>query len=103
MRRPIRYSWDTAKRAQNLAKHGLEFEDAWVVYENPRRLDAPSRSPGLEPRRSATAHAPADGTVCVLVYVLRDDVVRCISFRKASRREREEYGAYVREVRQLYE
>jgi uncharacterized DUF497 family protein len=91
------------KRARNLAKHGLDFSDAWLVYENPLRLDAPSRSLDLEPRRSATAPASADGIVCVLVYVLRGDVVRCISFRKASRREREEYGAYEREVRQLYE
>jgi hypothetical protein len=55
MRQPIRYSWDPAKRAQNLAKHGLDFEDAWQVFENPDRVDAESRYSGDERRRRMTA------------------------------------------------
>jgi uncharacterized protein len=29
------YAWDEAKRRSNLKKHGLDFSDAYVVYENP--------------------------------------------------------------------
>ena len=28
-------SWDESKRLQNLAKHGLDFEDCERIFENP--------------------------------------------------------------------
>jgi len=31
----IVYAWDEAKRKSNLKKHGLDFGDAYLVYENP--------------------------------------------------------------------
>jgi uncharacterized DUF497 family protein len=31
-------AWDERKRAANLAKHGLDFEDANRVYNNPLKL-----------------------------------------------------------------
>jgi uncharacterized protein (DUF4415 family) len=30
--------WDEAKRKTNLEKHGLDFADADMVYENPRKI-----------------------------------------------------------------
>ena len=29
------YEWDEAKREANLRKHGLDFDDADLVFENP--------------------------------------------------------------------
>jgi uncharacterized DUF497 family protein len=29
------FVWDEAKRKSNLEKHGLDFKDAYLVYENP--------------------------------------------------------------------
>ena len=100
---PIRYDWDPAKRTQNLAKHGLDFEDAWRVYEHPARFDAESERAGTEYRRKAMALSTATDAVCVLVYVVRGDSVRCISLRRASRREREEYRGHLEEGRELHE
>jgi uncharacterized DUF497 family protein len=31
------YVWDEAKRRSNLAKHGLDFRDAALVYESPEK------------------------------------------------------------------
>jgi hypothetical protein len=31
------YVWDEAKRRSNLKKHGLDFMDAGLVYENPNK------------------------------------------------------------------
>jgi|ERR1017187_3490549 uncharacterized DUF497 family protein len=103
MRVPVRYEWDSAKREQNLSKHGLAFNDAWQVYETPQKSDVPSIRSSVEWRRTATAFAPVAQAVSVLVYVARDGSVRCISFRRASRREREAYSEYLEENRQLHQ
>ena len=31
------YVWDETKRKSNLKKHGLDFKDAFLVYENPEK------------------------------------------------------------------
>lgn len=95
-----RYDWDPDKRLRNAAKHALDFEDAWRVFESPVCWDLPSWRVEGEQRRMAIALVPEVQAVLVLVYVLRDDAVRCISFRHASRGEREKYGDYLQEVGQ---
>jgi uncharacterized DUF497 family protein len=34
--------WDERKRQTNLAKHGLDFADAYLVYDNPDKVTLPS-------------------------------------------------------------
>lgn len=97
---PILFEWDPNKRLRNAVKHRLDFEDAWRVLESPVCWDLPTWLVEGEQRRMAIAFMPEVQAVLVLVYVVRDSVVRCISFRHASRREREEYSAYLEEVGQ---
>ena len=84
------YTWDEAKRAANLEKHGLDFADAGLVYENPSRATFASPRGG-EARETAVALVAAAGGFLALVYVERGEDVRCISFRPASRKERKAY------------
>jgi uncharacterized protein len=35
-----RFDWDSAKDAQNRAKHGVSFEDAQYAFADPRRVIA---------------------------------------------------------------
>jgi uncharacterized protein len=86
------YEWDEAKREQNLQKHGLDFADAYLVYENPEKLTLLSPFPE-EDRRMDYALVEVQGRVLVLVYTQREERVRCISFRVASRKERILYEA----------
>jgi len=32
------YEWDEAKREANLRKHRLDFRDAYLVYDHPRKI-----------------------------------------------------------------
>jgi uncharacterized protein len=84
------YEWDETKRASNLEKHGLDFADAHLVYENEEKLTLQSPR-GVEPRLQDMALVEMAGEVLSLVYVLRGKAVRVISFRRASRRERRLY------------
>lgn len=82
--------WDEKKRLGNIEKHGLDFVDAALVYDSPDKvtIESPRRD---EKRLLDMAMVELAGTVLVLVYVLRGDNVRVISFRRASRAERRFY------------
>ena len=84
------YVWDEAKRESNLEKHGLDFADAWMVYENPDKCTY-DMSRLSERRFMDVALAEVKGKVLALIYTERGNDVRVISFRPASREEREQY------------
>ena len=81
---------DEAKRKSNLKKHGLDFVDAHLVYDNPDKCTYDSSREG-EQRWMDIAVAVIRGRFLALIYTERGDDVRVISFRPASREEREQY------------
>ncbi len=85
------FVWDEKKREANLSKHGFDFADAGIVYYDPGKLTSIS-SRNDEERNKDLAMVEMLGTVLALVYVERGDYVRIISFRRASRRERNRYS-----------
>ena len=84
------FVWDDAKRESNLEKHGLDFRDAHVVYDDPDKLTYDSDRQG-ERRMLDLAFAIVKGKLLALIYTERGGDVRVISFRPASREEREQY------------
>lgn len=95
----MKYEWDENKRQANIKKHGLDFMDASRVYEAVCKLTVPLRSD--EDRWMDIADVGRDSMVLILVYMYRGETVRCISFRKASRKERRLCYAE-RKTRQIY-
>jgi len=81
------------KRAANLEKHGYDFADADLVYDNPAKFTIPSARSG-ESRLQDVAMMKVNGLILTLVYVVRGYNIRIISFRKASRRERRAYDNF---------
>jgi len=84
------YVWDEAKRKSNLKKHGLDFRDAYLVYENPNKCTYEA-SRDDEYRLMDVALAVLKGKLLSLVYTEDGEDVRVISFRNASREERKRY------------
>jgi hypothetical protein len=82
--------WDEAKRQANLAKHGLDFADAHLVYDNPEKVTflSPRNS---EKRKMDVAIISFEGRTLSLIYMERGSDIRVISFRAASRVERKAY------------
>jgi len=85
------YEWDEVKRLANIRKHGLNFTDAYLVYENPDKITLASNRSN-EPRMQDIAVVDIDGRLLTLIYVMRGYTVRVISFRRASVKERREYA-----------
>jgi hypothetical protein len=82
--------WDERKRQTNLVKHGLDFADAYLVYDNPEKVTFSSPRGG-EDRKLDVAIVETAGRFLSLLYIHRSEDVRIISFRVASRIERRRY------------
>jgi uncharacterized DUF497 family protein len=89
----VRFEWDETKNAVNLKKHGVDFETASLVFDDPLHLSAQDREVAAEERWQTIGMA--DGVVLLLVaHTFEDDeteAVRIISARKANAHERRRY------------
>ena len=90
----IKLIWDEAKRRSNLAKHGLDFEDAGEVLESRFRLDI-AMLRGGESRMQSVSYALGFLAMLTVVHTEREGATRVISFRPASSKEREVYDAWL--------
>ena len=81
------------KRAANLEKHGYDFADADLVYDNPAKFTIPSARSG-ESRLQDVAMMKVNGLILTLVYVVRGCNICIISFRKACGKERRAYDNF---------
>jgi uncharacterized DUF497 family protein len=84
------FVWDETKRISNLKKHGLDFRDAHLVYENPNKVTYDA-SRFDEYRLMDVALVVIRGRLLTLVYMEIGEDVRLISFRPASREEHKAY------------
>jgi uncharacterized DUF497 family protein len=90
----VRFEWDEAKARANLAKHGVAFEDAKLVWEDPFHTLVFDRVEGGEERWQAVGVVGAVALLLVVhVYPSASDeqTVRIVSARKATKHERRRY------------
>jgi uncharacterized DUF497 family protein len=86
----VRFDWDEAKNRRNVAKHGIHFETAVVAFEDPYALVRLDRVVDGEERWQTIG--TIDGLIVLLVaHTLADELIRIISARKATPRERKLY------------
>ena len=88
------FEWDEAKARSNARKHGVRFEDAMLVFADPYALAAQDRTEKGELRWQTLGLVSGIVLLLVAHTVLsegEDEVIRIISARKASRKERIRY------------
>ncbi len=96
----LRFEWDKAKNETNKAKHGIDFETAQLVFDDPFCLTFVERFRDGEERWHALGTIQH---VIVLVVVHTysqkdsDEVIRIISARCATRGERKLYAQAISE------
>ncbi|HUL11434.1 MAG TPA: BrnT family toxin [Methylococcaceae bacterium] len=84
----MQFEWDEQKRLSNLDKHGLDFLDVWAVFED-KHVIVPSNHDENEERFLAIG--VLEGRFVTVIYTLRSDAVRVISFRRARHAEKRRY------------
>ena len=85
------FDWDPEKAKQNLRKHGVVFEEAQTVFDDPLSLEVgdPAHSVGEE-RFIVIGHSSRP-RLLVVAYTLRDGLIRIISAREPAGYERRAY------------
>ena len=90
----ILFEWDAAKARADARKHGVNFEDAMLVFSDPYASVEQDRIEGSEPRWQ-TIGLVGDVVILVVAHTVReqgeDEIIRIISARKATRREQNLY------------
>lgn len=87
----MKFEWDPAKAASNRKKHGVDFADAVGVFEDELGITIEDQD-AVGERRFITIGM--DFTLKILVVVSASriaDVIRIISARKATKKERQTY------------
>jgi uncharacterized protein len=80
-----RFEWDEEKAKRNLLKHGLDFEAV-------RRFEFDTAISWLADRdiygeERIIAVSALEDNIYTLIYTIRDEAIRVISLRRASRKE----------------
>lgn len=90
----VRFEWDEAKAASNLRKHKVRFDDAMLVFRDAFAVMEQDRVVGEEVRWQ-TLGWPGGNLLLLVAHTVRnegeDEIIRIISARKATRKERIRY------------
>ncbi len=92
----VHFEWDERKNRSNLDKHGIDFETAQWVFEDPLCVTFVERTEADEERWHGIGSI--EGLILlVVVHTYRqagdDQIIRIISARQATRQERKLYEA----------
>jgi len=91
----VRFEWDERKDRSNQRKHGVGFDEAAEVFADPLHLSWLDERFSAFEERWVTVGQTTEGvtlTVANLFFDERgDEVVRVISARRATNRERQAY------------
>ena len=87
----MQFEWDPATAAANLKRHRVSFHEAATVLEDPLSTTFADEVHSEGEARFLTIGASTRGHVLVVAHTERNDTVRVISARRATRREREFY------------
>jgi uncharacterized DUF497 family protein len=91
------FEWDPGKARANHRKHGVPFEEAATVFLDPRALSVYDEEHSQQEDRWITLGFSSTGRILVVSHTFQTIGadrcrVRIIMSRRASRRERGQYG-----------
>lgn len=86
-----KYAWDEAKRAKTLSERGIDFAVVEDFDWDSAQIRVDRRRDYGEARR--IARGLIKNRLFILAFVLRGDVIRVISLRKANKREQRSYAS----------
>jgi uncharacterized DUF497 family protein len=90
----VRFDWDDEKAESNYRKHGVSFDIAALVFDDPGFVMIPDRDVDGEERRHTIGLAGAVLLLLVVHTILEEneeEIVRIISAREAVGHERRLY------------
>ncbi len=92
----MKFEWDEEKNKENLRKHGLDFADAWQIFEAPM-LTAPDAREDYGEDRFIGIGFLKNFIVVTIYAEPSENTIRIISLRKALKHERERFAEELRD------
>ena len=91
----MNFGWDDEKNKENIRKHGLDFADAWQIFDAPMLTALDTKEEYGEDRVIAIGFLK--NFVVVVVYTEpEEETIRIISLRKALKHERKQFEETLR-------
>jgi len=87
----LRFEWDSKKALSNKRRHGITFEEASTIFGDPLSITVHDPAHSIGEDRFITIGASVNNKLIVVVHTDRNDIIRIIGARKATRNERRQY------------
>ena len=88
----MKFEWDDHKEQINIQKQGIDFSTAALVFNDIYRIETyDSLHSDIEDRYITIGQINSITLIVMVVYTERTDVIRIISARLATTREKEAY------------
>lgn len=87
----MEFEWDGNKAEANLSKHGVSFDEAKTVFDDPLYIDFYDPDYSDEENRYIIIGESQQRRLLIVSYTERNHKIRLISAREVTKREREDY------------
>ncbi len=87
----MKIEWGPKKAKSNFEKHGVSFEEAATALSDPMAATGADPDHSLSEERYVTFGVSEKGRLVVVSHTEKDQTIRIISARKASKGERKLY------------
>ncbi len=88
------FEWDEKKAYKNIKKHGVSFEEAATVFGDPLSITIYDPLHSKDEDRFVILGMSNKNRLLVVVHTDRNDRIRIISARKATKKERKQYESH---------
>ena len=93
----MKFEWDAAKNKANIKKHGIDFSDAWQLFEHPLFVWHDDRFDYGEDRYIGLGMLNNMMVIFTAFVETDSDTIRVISMRKAKNHERKKYEKAIKD------
>ena len=87
----MNFEWDEAKAIANLSKHGVSFDEAETIFDDPLYIDFYDPDHSADEHRYIIIGESRQGRILMVAYTERNDTIRIISSREVTPKERKAY------------
>jgi len=87
----MEFDWDETKAKTNLSKHGVSFDEAMTIFDDPFYVDFYDPDHSDDEERYIMIGQSKNNRLLVLSYTERENRARLISAREATRSEKNAY------------
>ncbi len=87
----LEFEWDIQKASRNVHKHQITFEEASTVFADILSVTFPDIQDAIHEERYLIIGLSSNNRILVIAHLYRDETVRIISARQATKREQKYY------------